>query len=199
MESDETLDFKQNYLRQEIMEKDYDPEEFLAFFQEQRDGYDLDLDYITYVDLQKIVEEFQNYCRSNSKESRRAMSSLTKQEDNVASMEKIGERSESKDKIENSKLPIKKQQTIILTEDNEIDEMILCQKIDKSPLYGHRIVKIEITKTTQNKGGLFQSSYTTYTIVTSGINTEVTRRYKDFDWLRDELKHQFPGMFVRFF
>lgn len=51
---DETIDVKQEYLRSEIMDKNYDVEQFVNFFQTYTDGDDMDLDYIHFNRLKEV-------------------------------------------------------------------------------------------------------------------------------------------------
>ena len=55
MNDDRTLDDKQDFLRSEIIEKNFNPEDFLAFFQNLKGEQELDLDYVHYDDLIKVL------------------------------------------------------------------------------------------------------------------------------------------------
>lgn len=84
---------------------------------------------------------------------------------------------------------------IALNQDNEINEMLLCNKIEKSPLTNEQI-QVIIGEPQTIKGTFFSSSYTVYEITVQSINSKVFRRFKDFEWLREELVSQFPVNFV---
>jgi len=88
-----------------------------------------------------------------------------------------------------------KSTNIDLTQDNEINEMLLCNKIEKSPLTNEHI-QVIIGEAQTIKGTFFSSSYTVYEINVPSINSKVLRRFKDFEWLREELVSQFPVNFV---
>ena len=51
---DETIEVKQEYLRSEIMEQNYDVDQFVNFFQSYTDGSDMDLDYIHFSRLKEV-------------------------------------------------------------------------------------------------------------------------------------------------
>lgn len=53
-----SIDEKQSYLRKEIMDKDFDVEEFMLFFTEFQIGNDFDLDKVTYKELQRVRRKF---------------------------------------------------------------------------------------------------------------------------------------------
>lgn len=54
-EIDQTIDVKQEYLRKEIMEKNYNTDEFVEFYLSERGEETVDLDYIHYKDLVKVM------------------------------------------------------------------------------------------------------------------------------------------------
>jgi hypothetical protein len=190
---DQTLDFKQEFLRDEIVDKNYDPEAFLAYFaQYDHDhGEDLDLDYVHMDELKKIVVNFQEYINSGKTPKRisKKVNDEKQEDNNILDKEQI-ESNFEKSVLNNE---------IDIIEETEIEEMLLCQKIDKSPLTGIKHINIEIGEPTIIKGGLFQSSYAVYSINCKDLGSEVIRRYRDFEWFRNELKHQFPGIYVRNF
>ena len=53
---DQTLEFKQEFLREQILEKGYDADLFFNFFKESRGEDGMDLDYIHYKDLEKVIK-----------------------------------------------------------------------------------------------------------------------------------------------
>ena len=58
--------------------------------------------------------------------------------------------------------------------------------------------KWEIFSFDKKDTGFFSlsKSYVNYKIVTLPFEWAVTRRYSDFEWLRDILTKQYPGIFV---
>jgi hypothetical protein len=48
----------------------------------------------------------------------------------------------------------------------------------------------------KQKGGLFASDFVTYLITIDTFETQVRRRYSDFDWLREKLILIFPHFMV---
>lgn len=53
-EKDQNIDFKQNFLRIEIVDKSFDPEIFLEFLKEYKNEEEIDLEYIHFKDLEKV-------------------------------------------------------------------------------------------------------------------------------------------------
>ena len=52
------IEYKQNYLRTEIIEKQYDPEEFSKFLSEEKGETGLDLNNWTFEELKNAVSKF---------------------------------------------------------------------------------------------------------------------------------------------
>ena len=75
--------------------------------------------------------------------------------------------------------------------------MILCNKMEKSPLYVFANARIIVSSIKVVKGSLFSSNYVVYSIECKDLDSSVLRRYRDFDWLRNELRNLYPGVFVR--
>ncbi len=48
------LDIKQAYLRKEILDKKYEPDEFISYFQQTTGLSDFDLERIKFTDLEKV-------------------------------------------------------------------------------------------------------------------------------------------------
>jgi hypothetical protein len=58
-------------------------------------------------------------------------------------------------------------------------------------------IKVMITNSKLVKGGLFSSSYVSYTIVVKPLGYCVERRFNDFLWLRNILSREYAGIYVR--
>ena len=191
--TDRTLEEKQEYLRKEVIEKNYNPEDFLAYFQNLKEEQELDLDYVHYDDLIKVlildilflqvVNDFQ--ISFNSGERYTIVPNNIKKEGQSPNLS-----------VNNNEDNNKIQNLIGLNEDNEIDEMLMCQKIEKSPLNAFKNLTLKVCNPKIIKGSFLQSNYAIYTIKCEEINSEVSRRFKDFEWLRYEFKHMFPTSFV---
>jgi len=193
---DQTLEFKQEFLREEIMDKNYDVNEFLNYFAQydHEHGEDLDLDYVHIDELRKIVANFQKFIDGGNT-PRHKTSSVTNKSPRKSIVDNQKEPTVlDKEQIENNFA-----NTVLNDneEENDIEEMLLCQKIDKSPLTAIKHITVTVGQPTIIKGSLFQSNYAVYSIHCKDLESEVIRRYRDFEWFRNELKHQFPGLFVR--
>lgn len=52
------LDIKQTFLRKEILDKQYNADEFISYFQETTGLSDFDLERIKFADLEKVKTQF---------------------------------------------------------------------------------------------------------------------------------------------
>lgn len=86
---------------------------------------------------------------------------------------------------------------ILVTEGMSTDEMLLCNKLEKSPIFSFDSLTIIVDQPTQISGSLFSSGYTTYNIKCKELGSEVKRRYKDFEWLYQAFRSMFPTSVVR--
>lgn len=149
-----------------------------------------------------MVENFQKFVKSGKITEKRRQSQFSSKEFDRFREEDVQENNNQYLKINENNNETNSNTNLIttnlvLTEDNNIDEMICCNKIEKSPLTSLNHLTVDVGAPIIINGGFFNSNYAVYTVKCPIIHTEVTRRFRDFDWLRNELKHFFPGIFVR--
>ena len=76
------------------------------------------------------------------------------------------------------------------------ENYVLCGISDKSELSRAKDIKIEVTVGEKVAGKMFSKSYMTYLITTSPLNYKVTRRYSDFEWLRQTLLYLYQSSLI---
>ena len=179
---EKTFEEKQEYLRKEILEKDYNPEDFSNFFANYTGSDEMDLEYYSFKELEEIVTNYQNQYKPGQITPKKSSTNITQ----------LIVKDEENNKMLNST------KNIAVLNVHEIDEMIICNKIEKSPITGTNHFSIFIGEPQIIKGTLFSSSYVVYSITCVDIKTCVNRRFRDFDWLRTQLVNKFPGAFVYF-
>lgn len=99
-------------------------------------------------------------------------------------------------KQSNSSSISKEEFKMLVTEGMSTDEMLLCLKLEKSPIYSYDTLNVIVEKPTQVPGTLFSSGYTSYSIKCEELGTQVSRRYKDFEWLQQTFRNLFPTSIV---
>ena len=167
------LEEKQDYLRTNIVELNYDPSEFLEYLIKNHGEDAPDLEKFTIDELADIVIDFQK-------------THLVKPEE---------ETEEIKDEhMEESKIT-EENQSNSQNKLTLIEETIKITKLEVTPLLNKEI-NVLLSKPEKKEGGIFSKSYITYLITVKSLNLEVRRRYSDFEWLRSILLSNFPASWI---
>ena len=183
--NDETIiKKKQNYLRKEILEKGYSPDDFTNFVKKIKGDEGDDLNSWSLEELYYIVPQFQeskeferqndnhNFCNFNEK--------IEQDTDYLGN--------EGEDLWGNK---IKK------TKIKNINCLIKCKKLETSKLLNNKEkLKITIINAEIKKEGLFSFSYYEFTIKNELKNIEIKRKMNDFLWLKNQLKNFYPNIFI---
>ena len=188
-EKDEILEAKQNYLRQEIIEKGFSPDEFANFLSKTKGEDSADLNSYSLEDLQDIVRKFKE-----PKELEKEKIEIEKIEEEKIKEEKIKKEEEDEDicaddedlwgnKIEKkTKIP---------------NLIIKCRKFEPSELINKRDkLKVHITNVEIKKDGIFSLSYYEFSIKNDLLNLDFKRRTDDFFWVKNKLTSFYPNIFV---
>lgn len=169
---EETLEQKQKYLRENVLEKGYDPDKFMEFLTMKKGELGIDLENWTLQELMDVTKEF----LSNNK---------------LEIESNLSEGSKEEKEIENENNQEKKE-----TKGNNSENIVNCLLIDQTPITKEKKIEVEVTKPKVEKGGMFSFSYGTYLIVTTPINIQVRRKYTDILWLYNILKSQYINCIV---
>lgn len=176
---------KQNYLRDNILDKGYDTNDFIAYLIDKRGEGGDDISNWSMPDLKAIVAEYISHKEQEKME--------IKLEDN-------GERHEEPLKNENKNIILDKNEPAENTENiqKEIQQSkatygvtnlkeIECQKLELNTLGKTENLSVIVAGYEKVEGKLFAKSYILYIIKTSPLNLKVKRRFSDFEWLRQLL------------
>ena len=159
MENDDDFAKKQNLLKTEIIDKNYDKNAFINFCMSKKDNGD-DLNNWTHEELSEEVQEFISQQKPLQIELEKKEQEEIKQE-NIEEIEKFN--------AEEHK--------------NFKEKKLNCKKLEKTQLNDNEI-KVIVDKPTAVEGGMFTKSYIKYEITTEPFGWKVERRYSDFDALR---------------
>ena len=212
MEDEQEL--KQQFLREEILEKNYDPQSFIDFLITKKGETAADINNWSLEELKSIVVEFKNYQNSNND---------------------ISQKKEQQPKAENiSKEEIKNKQYFISyynedtnnewlfmnpeIENNDsnsnnnsfntslnIEHKVIeidCLEPDQSPLSKHEKINIKVSspkkeyESTGLKGFFMKTIYYTFLLENDELKIKKRRRYTDFEWLRKTLLRLYPGYYI---
>ena len=181
---------KQNYLRQNILEKGYDANEFVSFLQSKKGEAASDISNWSMKDLHAVVQEFiSNHENENKKEIE--PQNNQQQNQDIAKDYVIIE-SNSINTNENNKNQKNKINSYNLTINDEnfgiiIPEFIECQKAERNALCDVKNIEITVTEPKKINNGFFSKTYVNFLITTNPINLKVRRKHYDFVWLRERL------------
>ena len=183
-EKDEELELKRNLLQKEIIEGNYNKEQFIDYCLALK-PYGDDISQWTYEELKSTVNSFITYHKQEELKE--------KQEEQMKNQYQV-QNNQMENQINN-----------FFEENNKINDLnnntnitreyqINCRKIEKSPLNDKKVT-ITIQNPKAVETSIFQPNYIIYEIITDVTQWQVERRYSDFDWLRQTLKKIHPGLY----
>ena len=185
-EQDEELELKRNLLQKEIIEGNYNKEQFIDYCLALK-PYGDDISQWTYEELKSTVNSFITYHKQEELKE--------KQEEQMKNQFQI-QNNQMENQINNFFEENNNTNNILENNINISKEYSLnCRKIEKSPLNDKKVT-ITIQNPKAIETSIFQSNYIIYEIITDVTQWQVTRRYSDFDWLRQTLKKIHPGLYV---
>lgn len=202
---------KQDFLREEVLDKGYDPSHFVVFCENLR-GSNVDL--WAFDELQQVVREFKQAYRrgefeANEMNKHSSSSSSSNSRSNSNSSDTpaevlTGDNDQSKHE------PSHEQAVLSPTESEDMPisapsqpaphieavYTLPCRSPAKTQLAGDVCPRVEVTDPQVVSQSMFTSSYATYLVITSPFGWAVRRRFSDFEWLHKVLVEHFPGRFV---
>ena len=206
MEDEQEL--KQQFLRAEILEQNYDPQSFIDFLTLKKGETAADIKNWSLDELKEIVVEYKNSQKNN----------ISPKKEN--SSDKLKEKSENTEKqnyisyfnkdTNNEWLFLNPE--IELMDNNSsfnnslnIDHNVIvidCLEPDHSPLSNYEKINIKISTPKQEyeskglKGFFMKTIYYTFLIENKELEINKRRRYTDFEWLRKTLLRLYPGYYI---
>ena len=170
MEKD--LQEKQSYLREMVLEKGYDADEFMSFLKSKKGESGLDLNNWTLNELKNAVKTFIQH-KNNTDEP--------EEEKENTNSNYINENNSQ----ENNEIHFQPKEENLEIEQCLISETTPLSKIDN--------VKVKLSSPKKIEGSIFQKSYILYEVFTEPYNYKTYKRYNDFDWLRKALSIIYPN------
>ena len=191
---EDNLEKKQAFLRQSILEKGYDADDFMAFLQEKKGEFGTDLNNWELNELISAVAEFTSL---HSKIDNEQENNNNNEQINNNNIENINPIENNNNNI-NNKNDVEKSYDIIpnVNGENEIDNnqnqnntsFIKNNQTELTTLSTSSNISINLGFPEKVDGWLiFTKSYVSYQIITLPFNFKVRRRYSDFEWLRNIL------------
>ena len=196
----ESIEQKQFYLRAEIIEKGYPPEEFTNFMANLKGEVSLDLENWSFNELQQVVNQFKiqyqkqskaEFCQQQNELQTQALVKEKEQDQNNYSSQ-VGNIDDSGQNNTISNAEQKKNNTSSeLSFPNhpfeEYESIIKTKKLDNNEITEQNNLYVTIKDPVKINPGLFSSSYYQYTVEIHPANFKVVRKVSDFTFLYEIL------------
>ena len=254
----DTEELKQNYLRENILDKGYEAEDFVTYLTSKKGDEGINLGNWSLEELKSVVQEYiSNNPLNNKPEGENSTNQanntiqnnvvqnpiLTQNINNINNLNNIdtnippgmnpypypnillnnGTMNNNMININNMNLdpnllnsnltnninsgnvflPKDENDNLINSQGEQTDiygitntETIYCLFSEKNELAKHDNVKIEIALGEKKPGTFFSKAYQTYIITVPKLNLKVSRRYSDFEWLRQILVYIFSSSVI---
>ena len=222
---EEEIRIKQELLKKEILNKNYDKDKFLQFCLMKKENGD-DLSKWTFEELNEAISEFvksqnennppietnmssmmQNLQYQNNMMQNQNMNYQNNMNQNMNMMQNQMQNINIQNQPQNQQqdkmnVQIEKMEQMHITKDNEdpnhdkkFEKEIQCKKLEKTILNDKEIT-IQVKNPKASDKKLFEQTYITYEVITDQLQWCVRRRFSDFDWLRKILVKLFPRNLV---
>ena len=183
---EDELNEKQTFLRENILEKGYDPEDFMKLLQSKKGELGLDLSSWSMDELREAVKEFtkenSDFEEGNENISPGNLPKDENDENNFPPADEIYDLDKfSKDHPEGSG-PKEEYGKCAITE--------FTQFSDKDNIV------VKVTNPEKVSGGIFSKSFISYTLETQPFNFKTKKRYSDFLWLRKTLSLMYSNCII---
>ena len=200
MEEVSTQD-KQNYLRENILEKGYDATQFINFLKYKKGEEGEDVSNWSMPELQNVVNEFISLSYSNSlpaeiflpdQQNNQINPQINTQIDNQGNINQINQINEQNNQNQ--------AQNQIQNQNNEnlqglkeedfgivIPDFIECRKSETTELCKYHYLEITVNDPKKVDKGFFSKAYIDFAITTNPIKLSVRRQHSEFVWLRERL------------
>ena len=200
MEEVSTQD-KQNYLRENILEKGYDATQFINFLKYKKGEEGEDVSNWSMPELQNVVNEFISLSYSNSlpaeiflpdQQNNQINPQINTQIDNQGNINQINQINEQNNQNQT--------QNQIQNQNNEnlqglkeedfgivIPDFIECRKSETTELCKYHHLEITVNDPKKVDKGFFSKAYIDFAITTNPIKLSVRRQHSEFVWLRERL------------
>ena len=177
---DNNQEEKQNYLRENILDKGYDTNEFVDFLKSKKGEEGADVANWTMENLKEVVQEFINKAKNpNENENKEE----NQPKENAQENPQIKTTSPATTNNTNTEFTGQKDEDFGIV----IDDFATCQKAEAYELSKVQNIEIKINSYKKIDKGIFSKSYFTFLIETNPHNFKVYRRYSDFEWLKERL------------
>ena len=207
---EEEQELKQQFLREEILDKNYDAQSFIDFLIAKKGNSAADINNWSLDELKLIVVEYKNSQNNSSQKKESTSNNLNDKKEN--SQQKQAFISYYNEDTNNEWLFMNPESEITDNNSNSsfnsslnIDHKVIeidCLEPDHSPLSNYEKISIKISspkkeyESTGLKGFFVKTLYYTFLLECTELKLNRRRRYTDFEWLRKTLLRLYPGYYI---
>ena len=178
---------KQHYLRENILDKGYDANEFMDYFKESTGAEDINLNDYSMNQLRDVVTGF--YSKKGE------YNSAPHAQNTYPSIPKEL-RSDSEQEINNDGSGNSNSMSSVQINENGIEEIVKCIKMEMTEFSKLQELEIKIAFPEKVDAGIFAKPYISYGVSTIPLNLKAKKRYSDFEWLHQKLADHFINCII---
>ena len=190
--SDEELESKQQYLRQEIIDKGYDPSDFNSYMCNIRQEENIDLNSWSIEELKSVVLNYQQ--SQTQKEEGFEELNYNNNNNNQTENDNMSKNNTFNDGRV-SIMPQPKTEEAFDLYENTFN----CIKLEENELTNRDDIRIVISDPVKINPGFFYASYFQYKVTTNPLNYTVIRKLSDFHFLNQKLPLIHPVIYTPLF
>ena len=193
--SNNQLKLKEEIIKEEIENNNYNKEQFLKYLSEQKENGN-DIQNWSLLELNIQISNFIHSLNSNNqkeeKENTISIKNLNESQIKILDSQNLNKEITA-DNIINSNMNITFPKNKYSK--NIYSKEINCKKLVKTKL-NDKLIKVKIKNPKLSNKNIWEKSYITYEIITEEMKWLVYRRYSDFDILRQILIKHFPNILI---
>ena len=183
MEDD--LQEKQGFLRENILERGYDADEFMTFLQSKKGESGLDLNNWKMDELIIVVGEFSKnkHVKPNQDEEEKEPKEKNLEENEQNIKTENNENPENNTDIQNNNT----NNFVFHSSVETGDYMGKCQASEITSFSNINNIRVKLSSPKKIEGKMFKKAFISYNVNTEPFNFQMQKRYSDFLWLKNIL------------
>ena len=178
---EETLKQKQSFLRENILDKGYNADDFMNLLDSKKGESGLDLNNWSMDELSSVIQEFLSMLNNPNENNIENENIITQPKINIDSDENY------------EQMCLEKYREQKAEEEKEYGK---CTKIEKSDFSKQNNIEIKISFPEKIDKGVFTKSFTSYLVETFPFKYQVRKRFSDFEWLQNIISSQFVNYVI---
>ena len=188
------LETKQQYLRSEIIDQGYNPEDFSTYMGNIRGEEGLNIENWTFSELQEIVSQFKSeFAQYQQQQQPAEIQNEYNNDLNNQNVEEGHEQQDIESSIKDNTVPVNRPflGNSSSSKDfkfpnepfEEYEEIIKTEKLESNELTEKNDLYVTVSDPVKAKDGFFSSCYYNYTVKTNPVGYSVVRKASDFSFL----------------